>query len=217
MSSYPITLDLAGRLAIVLGAAKPAAEKVEGLLAAGARVRLIAPDPCGRLRGLASAGTIQWLDRTYRAGDLVGAWLAIAIPEELSDHLPAIVREAEARRIFLNVIDRPAECTFAAPAIARRGDLTVAVSTAGRAPALAARIRDRIARRIGPEIERFLNLAALARAPLAARRPDLAERRARWYALVDSDALRLLRSGHELEAKRRFQEILGIELPEVRS
>lgn len=216
MSSYPITLDLSGRLAIVLGAGRPAPEKVEGLLAAGARVRLIAPDPCERLRGLASAGAIQWLDRAYREGDLTGAWLAIAIPEELESHLPAIVREAEARRIFLNVIDRPADCSFAAPAIARRGDLTVAVSTAGRAPALAARIRDRIARRLGPEIEKFLEIAARARAPLAARRPDFGERRERWYALVDSDALRLLRAGRELEAHRRFEEILGVDLPEAR-
>ncbi|HXU31084.1 MAG TPA: bifunctional precorrin-2 dehydrogenase/sirohydrochlorin ferrochelatase [Thermoanaerobaculia bacterium] len=215
MSSYPITLDLAGRLAVVLGAGRPAPEKIEGLLAAGARVRLIAPEPCERLFALAATGAIQLLARTYREGDLSGAWLVIAIPEELEPQLPAIAREAEARRIFLNVIDRPPLCSFAAPAIARRGDLTVAISTAGRAPALAARIRDRIARRLGPELERFLEIAGRARAPLAARRPDFGERRARWYALVDSDALRLLRSGRELEAHRRFEEILGIELPEA--
>ena len=214
MSSYPITLDLSGRLAVVLGAGRPAPEKVEGLLAAGARVRLIAPEPCERLLHLAGTGAIQLLARTYREGDLSSAWLAIAIPEELESQLPAIAREAESRRIFLNVVDRPPLCTFAAPAIARRGDLTVAISTAGRAPALAARIRDRIARRLGPEIDRFLEIAARARAPLAARRPDYSERRARWYALVDSDALRLLRSGRELEAHRRFEEILGIDLPE---
>lgn len=215
MSSYPVTLDLSGRLAVVLGAGRPAPEKVEGLLAAGARVRLIAPEPCERLRGLAGSGAIQWLGRTYRDGDLTGAWLAIAIPEELAAQMPAIAREAEARRTFLNVIDRPPLCSFAAPAIARRGDLTVAVSTSGRAPALAARIRDRIARRLGPEIERFLEIAARARAPLAEQRPDFGERRERWYALVDSDALRLLRSGRELEAHRRFEEILGVELPEA--
>src|SRR6185295_3000182 len=176
MSSYPITLDLAGRLAVVLGAGRPAPEKIEGLLAAGARVRLIAPEPCERLFALAATGAIQLLARTYREGDLSGAWLVIAIPEELEPQLPAIAREAEARRIFLNVIDRPPLCSFAAPAIARRGDLTVAISTAGRAPALAARIRDRIARRLGPELERFLEIAGRARAPLAARRPDFGER-----------------------------------------
>ncbi len=215
MSSYPITLDLDGRLAVVLGAGRPAPEKVEGLLAAGARVRLIAPEPCERLLELAGTGAIQLRARVYQPGDLIGAWLAIAIPEELGPELPAIAREAESRRVFLNVIDRPPLCSFAAPAIARRGDLTVAISTAGRAPALAARIRDRIARRLGPELERFLEIAARARAPLAALRPDFLERRERWYALVDSDALRLLRSGRELEAHRRFEEILGIELPEA--
>lgn len=215
MSSYPVTLDLSGRLAVVLGSGPPAPEKVDGLLAAGSRVRLIAPEPCERLLGLAATGAIQLLARTYREGDLSGAWLAIAIPEALEAQLPAIAREAEARRIFLNVIDRPPFCSFAAPAIARRGDLTVAISTAGRAPALAARIRDRIARRLGPELEKFLEIAGRARAPLAARRPDFSERRARWYALVDSDALSLLRSGRELEAHRRFEEILGVELPEA--
>ncbi len=215
MSSYPITLDLRGRLAVVLGAGRPAPEKVEGLLAAGARVRLIAPEPCERLLHLAGIGAIQLRARVYQPGDLSDAWLAIAIPEELGPELPAIAREAESRRVFLNVIDRPPLCSFAAPAIARRGDLTVAISTAGRAPALAARIRDRIARRLGPELERFLEIAARARAPLAAQRPDFIERRERWYALVDSDALRLLRSGRELEAHRRFEEILGIELPEA--
>ncbi len=215
MSSYPITLDLEGRLAVVLGTGRPAPEKVEGLLAAGARVRLIAPEPCERLLELAGTGAIQLRARVYQPGDLADAWLAIAIPEELGPELPAIAREAESRRVFLNVIDRPPLCSFAAPAIARQGDLTVAISTAGRAPALAARIRDRIARRLGPELERFLEIAARARAPLAAQRPDFSERRERWYALVDSDALRLLRSGRELEAHRRFEEILGIELPEA--
>src|SRR6185295_3354613 len=105
MSSYPITLDLSGRLAVVLGAGRPAPEKVEGLLAAGARVRLIAPDPCERLLGLVGTGAIQLLARTYREGDLSGAWLAIAIPEELEPQLPAIAREADSRRIFLNVVD----------------------------------------------------------------------------------------------------------------
>ncbi len=213
MASYPVVLDLSGRLAVVLGAAAPAVEKVRGLLAAGARVRWIALTASERAGG--QAPSVELVDRDYREGDLADAWIAIAIPGDVERFLPRIEREAAARRVFLNVVDRPPHCSFTAPAIVRRGEFTVAVSTAGRAPALAARVRDRIARRLGPEIERFVEIAARAREPLAERRPDFAERRRRWYALVDSDTLRLLRAGRELEAHRRFEEILGVELPEA--
>src|SRR5262245_14489221 len=116
MGCYPVTLSIEGRLVVVIGAAPPAAEKVEDLLATGAQVRLVARDPGERLLRHAGAGAIQLRNRRYAPGDLGGAWLAITIPgEEEADDLAAIAREAEARRIFLNVVDRPALCSFAAP------------------------------------------------------------------------------------------------------
>jgi len=210
MGAYPVTLDLAGRLAVVLGSSPPAEEKIAGLLAAGARIRLVAPDPGERLLDLAGRGELQLAARTYRPGDLRGAWLAIAIPDDVAESLPSLAREAAERRVFLNVVDRIPLCSFAAPAVVRRGELTIAISTAGKAPALAARLRERLARRLGAEYSRFLELAGSVRERLAALHPDLGERRERWYRLVDSDVLRLLRRGREDEARRRFEEILGV-------
>ncbi len=103
--------------------------------------------------------------------------------------------------------------SFIAAAVVRRGDLTVAISTGGKAPALAVRLRERLERELGAEHARFLELAGAVRAPLAARHPDFARRRELWYQLVDSDVLDLLRRGDEPAARRRFAEILGVEVP----
>jgi siroheme synthase-like protein len=110
----------------------------------------------------------------------------------------------------LNVEDDPARCSFLAPAVVRRGDLVVAISTSGRSPALAVRLRQRLEAELGPGHARFLALAARFRAPLLAAVPSFAERRRRWYELVDSDALLLLSRGDELSAARRFVELLGV-------
>lgn len=185
---YPVVLDLRGRPCLVIGTGPLAEEKVHGLLAAGAAVTH---------------------RESYVESDLNGMVVAIVCgqPPEIAE---AVWREARRRNILINTVDDPPRCGFIAPAVVRRGDLAVAISTNGKAPALAVRLRQRLESELGEEYGRFLSLAGSVRAPLLASRPDFGERRELWYRLVDSDVLDLLRQGDEEAARGRFAEILGV-------
>lgn len=210
---YPVYLDLRGRPVVVVGGGEVAEEKVEGLLAAGARVKVLAPELSEELLRLRDAGVLAWVPRTYRRGDLAGVFLVLAERSDAETHAE-IFAEAEERGVFANVQDEVPFCSFIAPSIVRQGDLTVAISTRGHAPVLAVRLRQDLEKKLGPEYARFLSLAGSVRQPLAKRFPSFRERRERWYRLVDSDVMDLLRRGDEPQARRRFREILGVE-PEV--
>jgi siroheme synthase-like protein len=206
---YPVFLDLKDRPCFVIGGCALAEEKARGLLAAGARVTVIAPDLTPGLGRLAVEGRIDSIARRYRRGDLRTAFLVIAVtPGEAV--ASSIWEETRGRNVLVNTVDDVPHCDFIAPAIVRRGDLTIAISTGGRAPALAARLRQRLEHEVGPEHARFLEIAGTLRAPLARRFPDLETRRTLWYRLVDSDVIHLLRRGNEREALARIEEILGL-------
>jgi len=209
MSYYPVFLDLAGRPTVVVGGTALAEEKVRGLLVAEARVTVIAPELTEGLAELAGLGELRHLARGYQAGDLAGAVVVIVAAGEPAVR-DAIHREATAKNILMNTVDDLPRCNWIAPSIVRRGDLAIAISTAGKAPALAVRLRQRLEREVGAEHGRFLEIAAAVRAPLAARHPDFARRRELWYRLVDSDVLELLRQGEDEAARERFTEILGV-------
>ena len=206
---YPVFLSLAERLVVVVGGGAVAERKVAGLLPCGARVRLVAPEVTPGLARLAERGEIEHVARGFRPGDLEGAFLALAEPGG-ADRDAAFFAEAERRGVFANVEDVVDRCSFIAPSIVRRGDLAVAISTSGRAPALAVRLRQRLERELGPEYGALLELAGRLRAPLARSVPDFEERRRRWYELVDSDVLALFRDGRPAEAAERAEEIMGV-------
>jgi siroheme synthase-like protein len=207
---YPAFLDLRQRRCVVVGGGAMAADKARELGAAGARVVVVAARPDPAIAAMASRGEVLLRRRPYRAGDLAGAFLAIAAGDDPAER-EAVWREASRRGLPLNSVDDLPRCSFIAGAVVRRGALAVAISTAGRAPALAVRLRQWLESRLGAEHARFLALAGSVRATLAARQPDPARRRELWYALVDSDVLDLLRQGDEAGARRRFAEILGVE------
>jgi len=204
---YPAFLDLRGRRAVVIGGGAIAEQKVVGLLAAGARVTVISPGVSRRLEDLAAAGTVTIERRPYRPGDLAGAFLAIAATDDRAANR-AVWVEAEARGVLLNAVDDLPHCSFIAPAIHRQGDVAVAVSTAGKSPALAVRLRERIGRLIGPEYATLLELLGELRAELARRVPDARIRTRLWYRIVDSDAIELVRRGDVAGARRRIGRLV---------
>lgn len=213
---YPVFLDLAGRPCFVIGGCGMAEEKVQGLLRSNARVTVIAPDLTPELNLLAAQGRVDWISRRYRRGDLRGAALVIVVAQA-AGVTAGIWEETRGKNILVNTLDDVPHCDFIAPAIVRRGDLSVAISTGGKAPVMAVRLRQRLEQELGEEHARFLELAGTVRRPLAELLPDLAARRDLWYRLIDSDVLRLLREGDEPAALSRFEEILGVrpELPEL--
>ena len=209
MDYYPIYLNLQNRLCVVIGGGKVAEGKVEGLLATAARLRVVSPALTPALEQLVRDQRVEHLARAYRPGDLADAFLAISATGDSAVN-DKVWLEANARNVLLNVVDDTPHCNFIAPAILRQGDLAVAISTSGKAPALAVRLREQIEPLVGPEHARFLELAGSLRERLADQIPSFAERRALWYQLVDSDVLDLLRRGDEAAAQARMTEIMGV-------
>ncbi len=206
---YPVMLDLHGRRAVVVGGGGVAETKVGPLLDAGAAVTVVAPALTPGLALRVREARLTHVPREYAAGDLAGAYVVIAATDDPEvNH--AVHAEAEARGVLVNVVDDPPYCGFILPSILRRGDLVVAVSTSGNAPALAVRIRERIERELGNEYAHFLAIAGTLRKPLAEKYPDFQVRKRLWYRLVDSDVLALLRAGDEPRALERILEIMGV-------
>ncbi|OLC68673.1 MAG: uroporphyrinogen-III C-methyltransferase [Gemmatimonadetes bacterium 13_1_40CM_4_69_8] len=212
---YPAFLDLRGRRAVVVGGGAIAEQKVVALLDAGARVSVISPSVSRRLDDLEAAGTVTIERRPYRPGDLAGAFLAIAATDDRGANR-AVWAEAETRGVLLNAVDDLPHCSFIAPAIHRQGDVAVAVSTAGKSPALAVRLRERIGRLIGPEYATLLDLLGELRAELAQRVPDARVRTRLWYRIVDSDAIESVRRGDIAGARARIGRLVEAEEPETR-
>ena len=143
---YPVFLDVQGRSCAVFGGNSEAERKVSYLVESGADVMFYAPaaQAADGLKALAAAGKVAWKKRSYRKGDLEGVWLAIVADTSDPDRNERVSGEARERNVVLNVMDVPHLCTFIAPAVVQRRDVTVAVSTAGTSPALARRLREEL-------------------------------------------------------------------------
>jgi len=204
---YPVFLSLRGRRAVVIGGGAVAEQKVRGLVAAGAHVTAVSPDLSAGLTDLARRGAIEVRRRPYRGGDLAGAWLAIAAIDDRAVN-EAVYAEAERLGIPLNAVDDLEHCSFIAPAIHREGDITIAVSTGGKSPALAVRLRQRIARLVGRAEARLCALLGELRPELAERVPDARVRTALWYAMVDSDVIEFVRRGDSEGARGRIDDLV---------
>ena len=200
---YPISLELSGRRAVVIGTVAVALGKAEGLTRAGAEVTVIARQPAELLEDLELGGAIVHR-RDYRDGDLEGA--AIAIASDPSDDVrDAIVEEARRRHVLLNMIDDIPRSDWAAPATVRRGDLVIAISTGGRSPSLARRLREQLESQFGPEWEQALELLESVRHETLPALPHFEERARRWSEALDTDELlRLLEAGRGDEARARL-------------
>src|SRR5438874_4433941 len=205
---YPVFLDLHGRRAVVIGGGAVAEQKVHGLIGAGAHVTLVSTDVTPALGALARRNAIEHKRRPYRRGDLKGAWLAIAATDDRGTN-EAVWAEAEQLGVPLNAVDDLEHCSFIAPAVHRKGDITVAVSTAGKSPALAVRLRQRIARLVGRAEARLCELLGELRPGLAERVPDTPARTALWYRIVDSDVIDFVRRGDVEGARRRIDELVS--------
>jgi uroporphyrin-III C-methyltransferase/precorrin-2 dehydrogenase/sirohydrochlorin ferrochelatase len=180
MRYYPVFLDLADQRCVVLGDGKFAIEKAAALREAGASVQVIP-------------------SREYRTGDLAGARLVIDASEDPDVHRRSW-EEAEAAGILINVVDRPAQCRFIAPAIVRRDPLLIAISTSGESPYLASALRARIERWLGREWGPFVALVGNVRRQLRERRVPIAEQTRVYRRIVNSDVRNLLRRGRPDDA-----------------
>jgi precorrin-2 dehydrogenase / sirohydrochlorin ferrochelatase len=201
---YVISLDLAGRAAVVVGGGEEAVGRVRELLHVGAEVTLIAANAHPELRDLAAADAVTFHERPYRHGDLAGAFLVIATREEPMD-TDALWAEATGVGALTTVLDENEHCHFAQPALVKRGDLRIAIATAGRAPALAKRLRKHLEAELGEEYAELVDVLADARAAAVPRTVPFDVWAARWERAVEDleGLVALVREGRHDEARER--------------
>lgn len=200
---YPVVLLLEGRPVLVVGGGAVAASKVEGLLAAGAEVHVVAREVSDAVRAL----KVTWDERAYEPGE-VAAYRFVAACTDDPEVNGQVFRDGEAAGIFVNAADDPAHCSATLPARFQRGPVLVTVSTSGHSPALAGWLRDRLGEQVGPEYEELVEMLAEAREQLAAQgtvRPV-----ADWRSALDSGMLDDLRAGRSTEAREQLRRALHL-------
>ena len=201
-----MNLLVAGRRCVVVGGGRIAARKIEALLEAGADVHVVAPDLGAEVRAWRSEGRLTATEREFAPGDLDGAWLATTATDRAEVNR-AVFEAGEARRIWVNSADDPANCSFTLMSVVRRGDLVVTIGTGGRSPALAAWLRDRLTAELGPEYATLLELLSEAREAMRATGRSTED--ADWRRALDSGMLDLIRDGRLAEAKELLRTCLS--------
>ena len=194
-----------------MGGGSVAERKVVGLLDAGARVRVISPDLTDILAGLAAEGRIEWLERGYESGDLAGALLVFAATNS-REVQKEVVREAGRTGQLVNVIDAPASCSFQVPAVVRHGDLTLAVSTSGKSPAVAAMVRRQLEENFGMEYNQLLDLMARIRERELSGDREPAERKRVFKRILHDDIISWIQHGRWDRLRSHLHSVLGYEV-----
>ena len=195
---FPMFLKLEGRQCLVVGAGKVGEPKIGGLLETGARIRVVALDASPTVREWARTGKIDLELRPFVADDLDSAFLAIVATNSRSLNERSY-HEAQRRHVLCNVVDVPGLCDFFYPAVVRRGDLQIAVSTAGQSPSLAQKLRQQLEKQFGPGYGSWV--------------AELGETR-KLILASDLDKERKLDLLHSLASKEAFEAALA-ELPEL--
>ena len=191
---YPAFIDVRHRNCVVIGGGPLGEEKVTKLLECGAQVTVVSPNITGPVEDLYRSGEILWVRRAYRAGDLETAFIAIAATDD-DDLNRQIAHEADERNVLLNVVDVTHLCTFIAPSVARRGEVTIATSTGGASPALARTFREKLE---SSRIIEYADLApVLARARSELRRRGMKVAPNHWQTCITEDLLNTVQSGDD--------------------
>lgn len=204
---YPIYLNLNGKRVIVIGGGEVAERKTASMTGSGAIITVISPEVTAKLAAMADTQAIEVQKREYIRGDCAGAALVFSATDDRKVS-QSVWEEASAAGIPVNTADQPTLCDFIMPAVVRRGDLAIAISTGGTSPALAARLRERLSRIITPEYAQLTDLLAEVRPDIHRRVPQEKDRKALHYRIVDSDIMDCLRNNDWMCAKRRLWEII---------
>jgi precorrin-2 dehydrogenase / sirohydrochlorin ferrochelatase len=189
MTLFPMFMKLEGRSCLAVGAGTVGEPKIKSLIEAGASVRVVALQATAAVAEWAQGGAISWEAREFKSADLDGVFLVIAATNN-RDLNATIFHEARQRNILCNVVDDPEYCDFYYPAVVRRGDLQLAISTNGHSPALAQRIRRELEIQFGPEYGEWLEQLGRARQELFASKINPEQRRRLLHELASREAFK---------------------------
>ncbi len=209
MSLYPVNLNIANRLCVVIGGGSVALRKVKNLLDCDAVVRIVSPYVEPGLKKIILKNQLEWFEREYAKGDLQGAFLAFAATSDPDVQLQ-VKEEAHKYQAILNSADDPVGSDFHVPAHFRRGKMLVTVSTGGGSPAMSKQIRERLELDFGSEYEVVVDFLAMVREDVVNGEVDSSTRQKLFHNLLKVDLLGLVRESNWFD----LQMVLLQELPE---
>lgn len=208
MAHFPIFINLQDRPCLVVGAGAVAARKIAQLLEHGAQVCVVAPQAVEQVTLWADQGSLTFLTRPFTETDLDGRFIVVAATNDRAVNA-AVFRAAEKRRILCNVVDDPEICSFIYPAIVKRGDLQIAISTSGAFPALAKSLKTEIDELLAEECTQYIDILAQVRVEAMRQVADPEARKKLYLDVLNMDLLSLIRSGQTDLATRKALECIS--------
>ena len=208
MRYYPINLDIHNRQVLVVGGGGVGTRKVKTLLACGARVTVVSREVSDRLQELAASGKIRLEQRSYRSDDLDGMFLVIGATndEKLNRQISG---DAENLNTLCNIADRPEVCNFILPSIVHRDDLVITISTSGKSPALAKKLRKTLEEQFGEEYGELLKLMGAIRKKLLQHAHEPEAHKPLFEQLINSDLIGMIQAKKTEDINALLFEILG--------
>ncbi len=208
MRYYPVNLDIKNRKCLVVGGGGVGTRKVKTLVECGAKVTVVSPDVSGKLLELAGNGLIVLKKMPYREADLDGMFLVIGTTddEELNRQISI---DAEKLNMLCNIADRPKVCNFILPSIVNRGDLTISISTSGKSPALAKKLRIELEEQFGNEYAELLRLMGAIRKKLLSQKHEPEAHKQLFEQLISRNLLDMIHGNRKDEIDSLLCEVLG--------
>ena len=208
MRYYPVNLDIRNRKCLVVGGGEVGTRKVITLLECGAFVTVVSINASEKLLKLAESGIIEIKRRPYTGSDLGGMFLVICATddEELNRQ---VGRDAGKINMLCNIADRPESCNFILPALVKRGDLVIAVSTSGKSPAFAKKIRKDLEKQYGVEYADFLKLMGAIRKKLLSNSHEPEAHKPLFEKLINKDIVQLIKKNDADKIDSVLYEVLG--------
>jgi precorrin-2 dehydrogenase/sirohydrochlorin ferrochelatase len=208
MRYYPINLDIQNRNVLVVGGGGVGTRKVKTLLDCGARVTVVSLEVSRQLQDLATSGEIKLEDRSYQSNDLSGMFLVIGATndEKLNRQ---ISNDAERLNTLCNIADHPEVCNFILPSIVHRDDLVITISTSGKSPALAKKLRKTLENHYGEEYGTLLRLMGAIRQKLLQKAHEPEAHKPLFEQLINSDLIGMIQEEKIEEIDALLFEILG--------
>ncbi len=207
MSYYPVFVQLEGKKVVVVGGGNVAYRKVLALLECGAAIHLAGRELTPELKKMVENEDIHFLGQKFKDEYLNNAFMIIAATDDkdLNHHISTCARE---KGVLVNAVDQPPDCDFIVPSILKRGDLQIAISTSGKSPALARRIRKSLEAQFGQEYEIFLLMMGRLRKEILSLGLPQKENSRIFQEIVDSDLLENVSDGFSLRMAESLKNIL---------
>ena len=204
----PVFVKLKDKLCVIVGGGKVAQRKAESLIGCGAAVKVVSPLVEKQIKQWASEGFLTWCEKKFSEDDLNGAFIAFASTDDSSKN-EKVVETCNRKGIMVNAVDEPELCDFFVPSVIRRKSLAVAISTEGKSPLLAQRLRKELEQILADEYGEFLEILGEQREKIKQAEPDRQKRKKIFKALVNSDIIDLLKAGKRKEAEERIEQCIS--------